>query len=190
MADRPYESSTAVKTRSLALSMTHETTPERPEKRHVGGELVIPVAALAFTLYYVSTIINSPWTAQVSAYFVGTVLIALTVIFLVKTVVSIKRGEADLGMESLLAPRPFLPKRLALLGLTLGFIVLIEWGGFTLTTFAFLASAMLLLSEGRNRRLILILSSTLAIGGYLLFIVAFERRFPLGPFEQLMKQVF
>ncbi len=48
---------------------------------------------------------------------------------------------------------------------------------------------MLLLSEGRNKRLILILSGTLAIGGYLLFIVAFERRFPLGPFEQLMKQV-
>ena len=170
--------------------MNDETTSANPEKKHLGGDLVIPVAALAFTLYYVSTIINSPWTAQVSAYFVGTVLIALTVIFLVKTVVSIKRGEADLGMESLLAPRPFLPKRLALFGLTLGFIVFIEWGGFTLTTFAFMALAMLLLSEGRNRGLILILSGIMAFGGYLLFIVAFERRFPLGPFEELMKQVF
>ncbi len=160
-----------------------------PERKHIGGDLVIPGAAFVFTLYYFSTIINSPWTAQVSAFFVGTILIALVIIFFVKSFISIKGGEADLGMESLLAPRSYVPKRLALLGLTLGFIVLIGWGGFTLTTFAFMALAMLLLSEGRNRRLILILSATMAVGGYLLFIVAFERRFPLGPFEQLMKQV-
>ena len=48
---------------------------------------------------------------------------------------------------------------------------------------------MLLLNEGRNRRFIVILSGTLALGGYLLFIVAFKRRFPLGPFEQLMNLV-
>ncbi len=170
--------------------MNDETTSGNPEKVRLGGDLVIPVAALAFTLYYFTTIVDSPWTAQVSAFFIGAILIVLTVVFVIKTIVSIRRGEADLGMDSLLAPRSFVPKRLALFGLTLGYIVFIEWGGFTLTTFAFMALAMLLLSEGRNRRLILLLSGIMSIGGYLLFIVAFERRFPLGPFEQLMKQVF
>ncbi len=169
--------------------MDHDPTSAKPDKEHIGGDLIIPVAALVFTLYYFSTIIESPWTAQVSAFFIGTILIGLVIIFAVKSVVSMMGGEADLGMESLVAPRSYVPKRLVLLGLTLGYIIFVEWGGFTLTTFAFMALAMLLLNEGRNKRFIVILSGTLALGGYLLFIVAFDRRFPLGPFEQLMKLV-
>jgi hypothetical protein len=163
--------------------------PEKTEKKHLGGDLVIPVVALAFTLYYFSTIIDSPWTAQVSAVFIGTILIVLILIFIVKSVVSLRQGEADLGMDSLLNPRSFILKRLALLGLTLGFIVLVDYGGFTLTTFAFLTLAMLLLSGGRNKRFIVILSAGLALGGYLLFILAFDTRFPDGPFEQLMERI-
>ncbi len=170
--------------------MTDKTTSANPEKKHIGGDLVIPVAALGFTLYYFSTIVDAPRIAQISAFFIGTILIFVIALFAIKTVVSIRRGEADLGMDSLFAPWSFMPKRLALFGLTLGFIVFIEWGGFTLTTFAFIALAMLLLSEGRNKGLILSISGAMAIGGYLLFIVAFKRRFPLGPFEELMKQVF
>jgi hypothetical protein len=163
--------------------------PEKTEKKHLGGDLVIPVAALAFTLYYFSTIIDSHWTAQVSAFFIGAILIFLILIFIVKSVVYLRRGEADLGMDSLLNPRSFILKRLALLGLTLGYIVLVDYGGFTLTTFAFLTLAMLLLSGGRNKRFILILSGGLALGGYLLFILAFDTRFPDGPFEQLMERI-
>jgi hypothetical protein len=48
---------------------------------------------------------------------------------------------------------------------------------------------MLLLSGGRNKRFILILSGGLALGGYLLFILAFDTRFPDGPFEQLMERI-
>ncbi len=163
--------------------------PEKTEKKHLGGDLVIPVAALAFTLYYFSTIIDSPWTAQVSAVFIGSILIFLILIFIIKSVVSLRRGDADLGMDSLLNPRSFILKRLALLGLTLGFVFLVDYGGFTLTTFGFLTLAMLLLSGGRNKRFILILSGGLALGGYLLFILAFDTRFPDGPFEQLMERI-
>jgi hypothetical protein len=163
--------------------------PEKTEKKHLGGDLVIPVAALAFTLYYFSTIIDSHWTAQVSAFFIGAILIVLILIFIVKSVVSLRRGDADLGMDSLLNPRSFILKRLALLGLTLGFVFLVDYGGFTLTTFGFLTLAMLLLSGGRNKRFILILSGGLALGGYLLFILAFDTRFPDGPFEQLMERI-
>ncbi len=169
--------------------MDQRSTSGNPEKKHIGGDLVIPVAALAFTLYYFSTIIDSPWTAQVSAFFIGAILIGLILIFIVKSVASLRRGGADLGMDSLLNPRSFILKRLALLGLTLGFIILVDYGGFTLTTFAFLALAMLLLSGGRNKRFILILSGSLALGGYLLFILAFDTRFPDGPFEQLMDRI-
>ncbi len=170
--------------------MKRETAPVRRERNSLGGDLVIPVGALVFTLYYFSTILDSPWTAQVSAFFVGAVLIGLVAIFLVKSGLQVARKEASLGFDGLIAPPGLLPRRLALLALTFGYIVLIEWGGFTLTSFSFLFLAMLLLGGGRNIRLALLLSATLSLVGFLLFILAFETRFPEGPFERLIKSVF
>lgn len=156
-------------------------------KTHIGAQLIIPVAALAFTLYYFSTIIDSPWTAQVSAFFIGSVLILLILTYLVKSAILVKQGKADLAMDDLVEPRAFIPKRLGLLALTLGFIVFVQWGGFTLTAFVFLSLSMLLLTGGRRVRFILGLAVALSIGGYLLFILAFDTRFPEGPFEKMME---
>jgi hypothetical protein len=167
--------------------MAEETGSGTGEKKQIGGELVIPVAALIFTLYYFSTIYNSPWTAQVSAFFIGAILLLLIAIFMVKSAIAWKAGEVGLSLDTLVSPHSFITKRLALLALTVGFIFFVQWAGFTITTFIFLGLAMLLLSGTRRWRLILFLSATLAIGGYLLFILAFDTRFPEGPFEQLME---
>ncbi|MBE9552634.1 MAG: tripartite tricarboxylate transporter TctB family protein [Proteobacteria bacterium] len=169
--------------------MDNESNSGEPEKKHIGSDLVIPAAALAFTLYYFSTIIDSPWTAQVSAFFIGAVLITLIVAFVIYSLLSIRRGEADLGFQRLTEPLSFIPRRAALFALTISFIFFVEWGGFTITTFLFLSGAMLLLSRGRNLKFTLALSAVLAIGGYFLFVYAFEVRFPKGPFELLMAQV-
>lgn len=167
--------------------MAEETGSGTTDKKHIGAELVIPTVALAFTIYYFSTIIDSPWTAQVSAFFIGAVLITLIVIFIVRSVIAVIGGEADLGMEGLIAPRALIPKRLGLFALTLGFIFFVQWGGFTLTVFVFLCIAMLLLTGGRRVRLVLLLSLGLSVGGYLLFILAFDTRYPDGPIEHLLQ---
>jgi uncharacterized membrane protein YeiB len=54
----------------------------------------------------------------------------------------------------------------------------------------FLCGAMLILNGGRRKRLVALLSAALALSGYLLFVVAFETRFPRGPFENLMRSIF
>lgn len=169
--------------------MDNESNSGEPEKKHIGSDLVIPAVALVFTLYYFSTIINSPWTAQVSAFFIGAVLIALIGAFFIYSLLSLRRGEADLGFQRLTEPLSFIPRRAALFALTIFFIFFVEWGGFTITVFIFLSGAMLLLSRGRNWKFILALSAVLAIGGYFLFVYAFEVRFPKGPFEMMMAQV-
>lgn len=61
--------------------MAQQPEAVKAEKKSIGGELVIPIAALLFTFYYFYTIIDTPWTAQVSAFFVGTILIILVAIF-------------------------------------------------------------------------------------------------------------
>lgn len=171
--------------------MTEPSEPrQQGEPTPIGGELIIPVLAVVFTLYYFSTIVDSPWSAQVSAFFIGSILIALCAVFLVLAAGRVRRGSATLGLDLLSAPRRMIPKRVALFVLTLGYVLCIDWGGFTLTTFVFLLLAMLLLGGGRNRGLAFGLAAAMAFGGYLLFIVAFGTRFPVGPFERLMKAMF
>lgn len=160
-----------------------------PPKRSAGSDLIIPVVAVLFTLYYFSTIIHSPWTAQVSAFFDGTVLILLCTIFIVKTVFALRQGAARLDFRRLLEPAGFTGKRLALLGLTIAYIYIIHWAGFTLTTFTFLSLGMLMLNNGRNKWLIFALSGVMSLGGWALFIYAFKVRFPQGAFEHLMRGI-
>ena len=172
------------------MSAEDEPNPGKPQKRAAGAELVLPFVGLVFTIYYFTTIIDVPWTAQVSAFFVGVILIGLVIGLFIRTAINVRRGEATLSFGPLIAPRDYVPKRAALLGLTLSYIFFIEWGGFTITTFFFLFLAMLLLSNGKHKRLILALSLSLSIGGYFLFIVAFNTRFPRGPVELLLNGVF
>ena len=170
--------------------MDEQSGRQKPAPRAIGGELIIPVAALLFTIYYFTTIIDVPWSAQVSAFFIGTILILLIIIFTIRTVLALRRSEVSLRLGEILEPVSFIPRRIALAALTIGYSVFIGWAGFTLTTFVFLALAMLVLNEGRRKGLIFTMAAVFAIGGWLLFIVAFETRFPAGPFELLMKGMF
>jgi hypothetical protein len=156
----------------------------------VGADLIIPVTSIAFCAYYFSTITEVPWTAQVSAVLVGSVLILLSTFFVIKTLRDVLRGRATLGFSRLIEPVSYVRKRSALLALTLGYIFAIHLLGFTLTTFVFLAAAMMLLSNGRRKGFIVILSAILAVGGYLLFVIAFETRFPEGALEHFLKEMF
>ncbi|HSF96080.1 MAG TPA: tripartite tricarboxylate transporter TctB family protein [Thermohalobaculum sp.] len=165
--------------------------PESREepRRQAGGELIIPVAAVVFTLYFFSTILNSPWTAQVNAFLIGGVLIALCLIFIVKTALRVRSGTATLGLGNLIQREDLSSGRAGLFLLTLGYAIAIDWGGFTLTTFLFLMAAMALLTRGRRLGLITAVSAIMALGGWALFIWAFDTRFPRGWFETTMKAV-
>jgi len=155
----------------------------------VGGQLVIPVLSIIFSLYYFSTILDSPWTAQVSAFLIGGILVALSVLFILRTVLAARRGEASLRMKDLFPGADISSGRLGLFGVTIGYIVLIEWGGFTLTTFLFLFISMVILNGGQRKRMAALIASMMALGGYGLFILAFDTRFPRGPFETFMEAV-
>lgn len=167
-------------------SATKSTSKPR---RSATAEMIIPVVGIVFALYYFTTIWGAPWTAQVSSFFVGCILILCSVAMIVRLALGARRGTMALDLETLIAPRTFIVKRLILLALTIGYIFVIHWLGFTATTFLFLACAMLLLNDGRRPKLIVVLATLLALGGWLLFVVAFEVRFPAGLFETLMQGI-
>ena len=163
------------------------STQDSDEKRQLGGELIIPALALIFTLYYISTVINSPWSAQLNAFMVGSVLIFLVLLFFVLAARKVWRGEATLGCSDLLAPYGMLPKRLGFIGLTLGYLVVIHWLGFTLTTFLFMAGSMLLLGGGRRPLVCLAAATAMAVIALVVFVILFQKRFPQGPVEYLVQ---
>ena len=162
-----------------------ENLPVKPVS--VGGQLVIPVVAVVFTLYYFSTILDSPWTAQVSAFIIGFVLIALCLVSITKSGLLVARKQADLKIAELLSTPEFFNGRGALFAFTFSYILLIDWGGFTITTFIFLFLSMMVLDNGKRKLLAFLVAGAMSLSGYALFILAFDTRFPRGPFENMME---
>jgi len=157
------------------------------KKRQLGGELVIPVLSIVFVGYFFSTIWHSPWTAQVSAFAIGGVLVFVCAIFILRCLVWLREGEGTLGFGNLFTREDLASGRIWLFATTIGYCVFIDWLGFTLTTFLFLALSMIILSRGKNALFITLISAAMALGGWAVFIWAFETRFPRGIFEEAMK---
>jgi len=158
-------------------------------RRQLGGELVIPAIAIVFTLYFFSTIWNSPWTAQVSAFAVGGVLLLVCGIFILRCIVWLRNGTGTLGFGNLISGNDFSSGRIGLFVTTIGFCLFIDRLGFTLATFLFLSLSMIVLSKGKRPGFIVLVSGLMALGGWAVFILAFDTRFPRGWFELTMKAV-
>ncbi len=153
----------------------------------MGGELIVPILALAFTLYYISSVIDSPWSAQLNAFLVGSVLIVLVLAFIAYAAREVLSGRATLGATNLLAPYDILPKRIGFIALTLAYLVVMQWLGLTLTTFLFMAASMLLLGGGRRPLVCLAAAAVMAATALVVFIMLFQKRFPEGPVEYLVQ---
>lgn len=65
------------------------------DKQNIAGECIIPILGVLFTVYYVYSIIDAPWTAQVNAVLVGTTLILVSAIFFLKKFGLLIRGRAE-----------------------------------------------------------------------------------------------
>ncbi|MDU8911927.1 tripartite tricarboxylate transporter TctB family protein [Aestuariicoccus sp. MJ-SS9] len=166
--------------------MKHD--PDRPT-RHLGGELIIPAMAVVFTLYYFTTIWNSPWTAQVSAFAIGGVLLFLCALFFVKALKMLSQEECSLTFGNLVTYEDLRTGRLGLFVTTVGYCWFIDELGFTLTTFLFLWLSMLILGRFKRAGLVTLVSAAMSLGGWAVFIWAFDTRFPRGWFEETMKTV-
>ncbi|MGI9421712.1 MAG: tripartite tricarboxylate transporter TctB family protein [Hyphomicrobiaceae bacterium] len=166
------------------------TEDEQPtERAEVGSDLIIPVAAVALALYYFTTIIDSPWTAQVTAFFVGIILILLSIAHVLRAMLRLNRGDAQFSMRRILEPASLLPQRAMLFALTVGSLLVMSTAGFTLTAIVFLSSAMLLLNHGRNPVRIVVLAVSLSVVWFILFVLIFQRRFPLGWLDEQISAI-
>ncbi|MGH6944971.1 MAG: tripartite tricarboxylate transporter TctB family protein [Geminicoccaceae bacterium] len=154
----------------------------------VGADLVLPILAVLYGVYYLSTIWDLPFEARINGLLILGILFVLIAAFLIRTARDWLQGAVTLRFEGLLEPLPLLPRRIAFLLLTVGSVVAIPWLGFTLTTFLFMASSMAVLGI-RSWRVRLTIAGLTAAAGYIFFIVVLDTRLPRGPVEHLLAWV-
>lgn len=156
----------------------------RPLKR-VGADLIIPVLASLYAIYYVASVWDFPPEAQRSGMFLAALLLGLSALFFLRTVVQHFRGSVEWEFASVLGPREGRARRGGFFLLIVGYLFVVEWGGFTLTTFVFLLFGSMLAGLTPLRKAITF-AGLAALGGWVFFIVVLGTRFPRGPFEKLV----
>ena len=170
--------------------MTMQTAQQGQKKRRsVGADMVLPLMAAGYALYYISTILDYPMEAQINGLFLGITTCILVGLLLVRTGIQYLRGEVDFNMGRLTAPLAMLPARFAFAALTVAYVVVIPWLGFTLTTFLFILSSLLLLGV-KSRKALILMPTLSAAGGYIFFIALLDTRFPKGPIEHFLSWMF
>jgi hypothetical protein len=162
---------------------------QSPEpRRAAGADLVIPALALAFAIYFFVSIAGLAWEAKANGVLIGTVLVLLVGVQLVRLGIDVARSRADLRFDPLLAPRDALPKRIGMVVLTIAFIAGMQWLGLTLALFLAMAAALWLMGLRRPGR-ILGVALAVAACAYLLFVALLESDIPHGPVENAVSAI-
>ena len=159
--------------------------PGNDEATPLGADLVIPLLALAFAIYFFVSIDDLVWEAKANGIIIGTLLVGLIAVQLARIGVAVARGRANLGVGPLWRPRDALGKRVGMVMVSIAFIATLQWLGLTLgLLFGMLASLWVM--GVRRPKLLVGISVTVAAFAYVLFIATLDSAFPHGPLENLV----
>jgi len=150
-------------------------------------ELVVPILSVVFSLYYLSTIQDIPFLAQMYGGGISFFLIFLSLVVSIKILIRIMKARSEAAPPTFAEVKRagrFYWKAIALaLGMAL-YIGLMPYVGYPLLSFLFVTAATWVLGvKSVPRAMLMALGVTVA--GYLLFIVFLQVRLPMGPVEFL-----
>ena len=150
------------------------------ERKALGAELLIPLLALGFTVYFLTTTSAMEWEAKANGVIVGWILIALVLVQLARSAIDLARGRATLSFAPLIQPSDALGKRIGIMLVTIALVA-----GVGLGLFLALAAGFAVMGVRPVRR-ILVVSFCVALTCSLLFTVALDSGLPHGPVENLL----
>jgi hypothetical protein len=157
-------------------------------KQAAGADLVIPLLALGFSIYFFISINELAWEAKANGVIIGTLLVALVLVQLARIAYRVAKGRASLATNALWEPREAMPKRLGMVAATIGFIVTLKWLGLTLGLLLWMVVALWVMGV-RSRKVIAAISIVTAAAAYLLFIAALDSSYPHGPVEKAVTAI-
>lgn len=116
-------------------------------------------------------------------------LVLLSVVQVGRIALRVARGQGTLSFDVLWQPRTAFFQRLALVGITIAFIVTLRWLGVTLALFLGMLAALYVLGV-RKPRVLAGVSFAVAAVVYILFIAVLDSAFPHGPIETALAALF
>jgi hypothetical protein len=154
-------------------------------KAPLGADLVIPVLALGFAVYFFWSIADLAWEAKANGVVIGAALVALVAVQLVRIALRVAKGQGDLRADPLWRPSELLAKRLGMVLVTVVFIAMLERLGLTLSLLIAMAAALAIMGV-RKPSTVAWISVAVAAAAYILFIAVLDSAFPHGPIEKLL----
>lgn len=154
------------------------------QRKPVGQELIIPGLAVAFTAYYFWTVQELAWEAKANGIVIGTIMLALVVLLLVRLGWQISKGQAS-ARVTLGSDRETNRTRILLMVLMAGFLLALPFLGTSISLALLLFAAMWLLG-GRHWPTLVGVSVVTPLLVWFALIWLLGTRFPAGPFEHLM----
>lgn len=151
----------------------------------LGADLIIPLLAAVFTIYFLVSTAHLTWEARANGVLIGTLLLTLVMIQIVRIGIRLASGNATLGLGEFASWTPTQKRRLALLATLIVFVVLVPWLGTTLSLILVMAASLWVMGVREPRTLIVVPLLT-AGAVYLVFIVLLQSRLPRGIVEQLI----
>ena len=154
------------------------------EKAPLGADLLIPLLALGFAIYFFWSITDLAWEAKANGVVIGVALVVLVVVQIARIAAAVAQGRGDLRTDPLWQPGDVLLKRLGMVAVTVAFILLLQVLGLTLSLFLAMAVALWLMGV-RRPSLVLGIAFGVAAAAYLLFIAVLDAGFPHGLIEKI-----
>lgn len=151
------------------------------------AELVVPALATVFAIYYLITIQDIPFLAQMYGGGISFLLMFLCAVVTVRVVVRIIRSKGVAEKASFSGVVKTVRTYKKTIGLIVGialYIILLPYLGYPLVSFLFVAGIAYMLGVKKIPQVLLIALGVTVIG-YLLFIVFLQVRIPTGPLRYL-----
>lgn len=153
-----------------------------------GADLIIPVMAAGFTIYFLASTWRLTWEARANGVAIGALLLVLIAIQLVRIGVGVAAGRYSPAFGGFVAPSPAQAQRLALIAILIVWIATIPWFGTTLSLVLVMAASMWVLGV-RSWKTLASVSLGTAACVYLLFILMLRSRLPRGLFEDMVARL-
>lgn len=152
-------------------------------------ELIIPVGAILFGIYYLSTVWTLPFQAKVVGLYVTSGIVFLCAILAVRFARELRSGEKSWGLRGFFSDPVTEGRRWGVLLATMLFIALMPILGFALALFLFVLSTVLLVGGKAKVKAAFIVATSITIISFGIFILFVKVRFPLSIIDETIKNL-
>lgn len=152
-------------------------------------ELIIPVGAIGFGIYYLSTVWHLPFQAKVVGLYVASGIAFLSFILFIRFARQLVRRERSFGFAGFFSDPVSEGRRWGVLALTFGFILLMPVLGFAVSIFLFVFSTVVIIGGTRRVLAALLTATGMTVVAFAIFILLVRVRFPTSIVDETLRNL-